>query len=101
MASDSSIERVFNFTIEARNASDQLDFQERAKATIERAQNLLSVEKEKSALSSSSWFDSIFSRQSPVKEDVSVHSVFVRMYQLKAVENSEYIKDHSAIIWAG
>lgn len=106
--------RTFSFSIEAKTASDHEEFHEKAKATIHRAQLLLEEEKKRAKELNGTTGDK-------KNAEISVHSIFVKSYTLKAIENrfrvamlhtsrfvltshmcySKYIQDHSGIIWAG
>ena len=72
--------RVFSFTIEAKTASDHEEFHEKAKATIQKAQILLEEEKKRAKeIGSTTGVKG--------KGDISVHSIFIKSYTLKAIEN--------------
>ena len=72
--------RVFSFTIEAKTASDHEEFHEKARATIQKAQILLEEEKKRAKE---------LSGTTGTKDNgnISVHSIFIKSYTLKAIEN--------------
>lgn len=74
--------RIFSFMIEAKTASDHEEFHEKARATIHQAQVLLEEEKKRTK-------GIVAGNKS--SEDISVHSVFVKSYTLKATESRSYI----------
>ena len=78
--------RVFSFTIEAKTASDHEEFHEKARATIQQAQILLEEEKKKR---DQEFIKAVGDSRSG---DISVHSVFIKSYTLKVIENRFHVE---------